>query len=148
MLLPAWWHLRSRILGVSMKHDEKILQVSNLKVTLQVQALLTNISFGVRRGKVVAILGSNGAGKTMLLRALLCMLPYQGSILYEKELRRGYLPQQLLFNRNIPFCLMVKFRLAQHDNSNLAKRRCSDTWLRFAKASCHHLSDTDWRMRQ
>ena len=148
MLLPAWWHLRSRILGVSMKHDEKILQVSNLKVMLQVQALLANISFGVRRGKVVAILGSNGAGKTMLLRALLCMQPYQGSIPCEKELRLCCFPQRLPFNRNIPLCITVIARLAQHDNSSSTKQCYNDTSFLFAKASCHHLSDTDWRMRQ
>ena len=46
------------------------------------------VSFDVREGEIVALVGSNGAGKSSTLRAISGMVPYKGSVLYDgKELR-------------------------------------------------------------
>ena len=41
---------------------------------------LEDVSFSLRRGESVAIWGANGAGKTTLLRALLGVMPFEGSV--------------------------------------------------------------------
>ncbi len=43
-------------------------------------SILTDVSFTIKEGKSLAILGANGSGKTTLLRALSGTLPYEGSI--------------------------------------------------------------------
>ncbi len=59
-------------------HDEEpLLQVSDLKVTLEGKVVLEKLSFTVQQGEVLTILGPNGAGKTILLRALLGTLPHE-----------------------------------------------------------------------
>ena len=40
------------------------------------------ISFDVGEGEIVALVGSNGAGKSSTLRAISGMVPYKGSVVY------------------------------------------------------------------
>jgi branched-chain amino acid transport system ATP-binding protein len=66
------------------------LQVHSLDVTYQgVLQVLQGLSVGVPRGQVVALLGSNGAGKTTMLKAVTGLLPLEkgaitgGRVLFE-----------------------------------------------------------------
>ncbi len=87
----------------SQVHDaQPLLQVSDLKVTLEGQVVLEKVSFTVKQREVLTILGPNGAGKTVLLHALLGTLPHEGSIRWKKETRIGYVPQRLPYIRDIP----------------------------------------------
>lgn len=47
-----------------------MLSVSNLSKSFGSQSILTNISFGVAAGQVLAVLGRSGCGKTTLLKIL------------------------------------------------------------------------------
>src|SRR5512146_874169 len=73
--------------------SEYILKVSNLRVKLQNQLLLDNISFNAKKGTTLAILGPNGAGKTVLFRTLLNRVPHEGSIEWTEKVKIGYVPQ-------------------------------------------------------
>lgn len=75
--------------------DEYVLKVSNLKVTLQNQILLDNISFNVKKGTTTAVLGPNAAGKSVLFRTLLNLLPHSGSIEWSEKVKIGYVPQNV-----------------------------------------------------
>jgi len=76
-------------------HDDNILEVSHLDVTVQDQTILKDVSFKVKRGTTLAIVGPNGAGKTVLFRALLNLVPYTGEIKWAENIRIGYVPQKL-----------------------------------------------------
>lgn len=99
--------------------DEQVLQVSDLNVTLEGQAVLENLTFTVRQGEVMTILGPNGAGKTMLLRALLGTLPYEGRILWKKGMRIGYVPQRLPYIKNIPLSVTDFFALRRNGGADV-----------------------------
>jgi len=75
--------------------DEYVLKVSNLKVTLQNQIILDNISFNVKKGTTMAILGPNAAGKSVLFRTLLNLLPHSGNIEWGEKVKIGYVPQNV-----------------------------------------------------
>lgn len=61
--------------------DEIVLSVQNLGVNIKKKPLLKGISFSLRRGERLLVLGDNGAGKTTLLRALSLLIKHQeGSI--------------------------------------------------------------------
>src|SRR5258707_8058708 len=83
-----------------------MLAVSNLNQYYGGSHILRNLTFEVPAGKVTALLGRNGVGKTTLLRTLMGLLPVRsGTIVFErKELTRakpyeraraglGYVPQ-------------------------------------------------------
>jgi zinc transport system ATP-binding protein len=103
------------------QNGESILQVSDLEVTLEDQMILTNLSFAVARGEILTILGPNGAGKTVLLRALLGVTPYEGSITWRKGTRIGYVPQRLPYIRNIPMSVADFFGLKTRTKLDVAE---------------------------
>jgi len=94
-----------------LRDEEPVLRVSDLTVTLEGRAVVAHVSFVVRRGEILTILGPNGAGKTVLLRALLGVVPHQGSITWAKGTRIGYVPQRLPYIKDIPLSVADFFAL-------------------------------------
>ena len=91
--------------------EEAVLRVANLTVALEGRIVLENLSFTVTRGEILTILGPNGAGKTVLLRALLGVLPHEGSITWREGARIGYVPQRLPYIKGIPMSTADFFAL-------------------------------------
>ncbi len=60
-----------------------MLKLSNVSVDYGVVRALNDVSFEVPEGNITALLGSNGAGKTSLLRAVSGLVPYTGSITFD-----------------------------------------------------------------
>ena len=75
--------------------EETILSVKNLTVAFNEQAVLSDVSFSVKKGEIFVVIGPNGAGKTVLFKALLGLIPYEGEIKWAENLRIGYVPQRL-----------------------------------------------------
>lgn len=73
-----------------------MLVVSGLGVTAQNRTILEHISFKAKKGTSLAIVGPNGGGKTTLCRALLNLVPYKGTIMWNDEVRMGYVPQSIV----------------------------------------------------
>ncbi|OAN17758.1 multidrug ABC transporter ATP-binding protein [Photobacterium jeanii] len=59
---------------------EKWIDVKGISKTFGTQKAVSDISFTVRPGQVIGLLGHNGAGKSTLIKALLGMLHYEGEI--------------------------------------------------------------------
>jgi len=81
---------------------EKVLSVDNLAVSFDNQNVLKDISFSVEKGEVLAIVGPNGSGKSVLFRALLGLIPYSGTVAWNKNLKISYVPQKLSIERDLP----------------------------------------------
>jgi len=87
--------------------EKNILSVENLSVALGENQILQNISFSLKEKEVLVILGPNGAGKTMLLRTLLGLIPYTGTIQWEEK-KISYLPPQERINKQYLLPLTVE----------------------------------------
>jgi ABC-type branched-subunit amino acid transport system ATPase component len=57
---------------------EPILRVEDLRVDYGAIQAVRGVSFGVREGEITALIGSNGAGKSTILRALSGLVPASG----------------------------------------------------------------------
>jgi len=67
---------------------EKLLEARGLTVKYGAVDAVRGISFEVREGEIVTLIGANGAGKTSTLDALSGTLPYGGDVIYRgKSLR-------------------------------------------------------------
>ena len=65
--------------SVKTSKPAQALEISGLSVHINGHQILDNISFAIHQGQVLAMMGPNGAGKTTLLRAIIGLVPSQGS---------------------------------------------------------------------
>ena len=89
-----------------------IIEAQGLTVQLGSHTVLDNLSFSIEAGEIVAIVGPNGAGKTTLLKALLGLVPAEGTITLDSK-RIGYVPQHLDFDRTMPVTVTELLRIHQ-----------------------------------
>jgi len=75
----------------------KLIEVTGLKNQFGQQVVHKDVSFNVRQGEIVAIIGGSGCGKTTVLRSLLLLLrPSGGSIkIFDQELLNASTEQLL-----------------------------------------------------
>ena len=60
-----------------------MLEIKNLNVNYGAISALHGISFEVKQGDIVTLIGANGAGKTTTLKAISGLLKVQGEVIYE-----------------------------------------------------------------
>lgn len=57
-----------------------LVNVSDLSIQYGAKAAVKNISFALPAGRIIGLLGSNGAGKTSLMQAMMGLIPFRGRI--------------------------------------------------------------------
>jgi zinc transport system ATP-binding protein len=81
---------------------ENALEVSGLTVRFGERTVLEKLSFEVPSGSTLAVIGPNGSGKTVLFKALIDAVPFEGSVAWAPGTRIGYVPQKLDIERDLP----------------------------------------------
>ncbi len=89
--------------------ETPVLEVRGLRVSLSGRTILDDVTFEIRRGEFTGLIGSNGVGKTTLLRAILGLQrPDAGEILVDgapispRGRALGYVPQQISIDPDMP----------------------------------------------
>lgn len=89
--------------------DKIAIEVKGLSVKIEGRDILKNISFQIPKGSFTGIIGPNGAGKSTLIRAILGLIPHEGTVRING--RAGYVPQLSSFNREFPISVYDFVRL-------------------------------------
>lgn len=86
-----------------------IVSAVDLRLSFGERLLWEGLSFELRSGELLAVLGPNGTGKTSLIRIMLGLLQpsagrieIEGAAPAERRERIGYVPQQRVFDRDLP----------------------------------------------
>jgi zinc transport system ATP-binding protein len=79
-----------------------ILELKNVSITLDHNTIVRNVSFAIEDGESIAIIGPNGSGKTVLLKAILGLIGYEGEIIWRPGTTVGYVPQKIDADRSVP----------------------------------------------
>ncbi|MGH7441112.1 MAG: ABC transporter ATP-binding protein [bacterium] len=82
---------------------EILLELRNLGVRYGAVKAVDSLSLKVPRGKIVCLLGANGAGKSSTLRAISGLQSFEGDILFRGISIRG-LPAHLLVQKGMVHC--------------------------------------------
>jgi branched-chain amino acid transport system ATP-binding protein len=81
-------------------NNDSILSFKNVSVYYGIIQALHDISFDVKKGQIVTLVGANGAGKSTTLRALSGLVtPKSGSIFFKNENIAGMAPHLIVRKR-------------------------------------------------
>lgn len=86
-----------------------IIEVKNIETKFKKRVIHDNISFNIKKGEIFGILGSSGAGKTLLLKQIVLLNPIQkGSIkILSKEIKN--MSQKSLEKLKLEFSYLFQF---------------------------------------
>ncbi len=70
-----------------------VLSAENLSVSYDDNSVFDNISFNIRRGDHIFLLGANGCGKSSLFKAILNMVDFDGTVKLGSKISVGYYDQ-------------------------------------------------------
>jgi zinc transport system ATP-binding protein len=84
------------------------IEIRGVHLALGNTTILEDVSFTVAAGTIHCIVGSNGGGKTSLVRSLLGQMPHSGRIAihWQGEPVIGYVPQALDFDKTLPLTVL------------------------------------------
>jgi zinc/manganese transport system ATP-binding protein len=92
-----------------MRNDTPVLEVRNASLSFGNQKILDDVSFELRRGELTGLIGSNGVGKTTLLRVILGFqkisageIRINGQSIDRARRSIGYVPQKVVLDPDIP----------------------------------------------
>lgn len=105
-----------------MSKTEFIIEAQGVSAGYNGRQIVDNVSFGLREGEVLAVVGPNGSGKTTLLKALLGMMRLSAgevrlmgkSSLSPADIERtvAYIPQRMEIDRTFPLSLREMLSLS------------------------------------
>lgn len=100
-----------------------LLEVERASLSFQDRTLWSDLSFSVEPGEFIALIGANGSGKSMLLKAILGQQPLSsGAIRFQSRplpggsTDIGYIPQHRAVDSDLPLTVtdLVRFGLDGH----------------------------------
>ncbi len=105
------------------------ISISNLSVSYDGKVALDDVNLTIEPTDFLGVIGPNGGGKTTLVKAILGLIPYNGKVVFDRELivdgkpNIGYLPQITEFDTSFPISVtdVVVSGLQKHG------------WVRFGK---------------
>ena len=139
-----------------------ILQIKDIGFGYQKKQVLSRVSFDVKKGEIIGIIGPNGSGKTTLLKIIDGLLfPQEGEILVEGEFLRqknrkelagiiAFVPQE--FSLVFPFSVQEIVMMGRYPHLNNLRFEGNDDYrivreamemtdtLHLSKRMIHHIS--------
>ena len=96
-VLPYWFLTFSHTLFTGFVVSGMMIEVSQIKKSFGDQVVLNSVSFSVKEGESVAIIGRSGTGKSVLIKHLVGLLsPDEGSVRVDGQDLVGMTERQLL----------------------------------------------------
>lgn len=131
-----------------MMESKPLIELRGVGMDRDERRVLADIDLTVRRGDFIAVTGSNGGGKTTLLRILLRLLrPTRGSVTYygpdglpADHLQIGYLPQKHSIDSHFPVTVadvIASGLLGIREMDAAARRRRVDEMLGLVDLRSH-----------
>lgn len=84
-------------------NKDSVLKVENLSVSFKKgENILENVSFEIKKGQIVSLIGLNGTGKTTLLKAIVGLVKPSSGKVEKYSSKVFYVPQRTDLNMSFP----------------------------------------------
>jgi len=128
-----------------------LFRFEGVDLSIHRNRVLHDVSFEIRRGDFLGVVGPNGSGKTTLLRAVLGLLrPARGRLVRNDpgdKLFCGYVPQRARLDPIYPLRVIDLVRMGRYWNLGPMKRRSSrDDEAVVAALDSLGIGDLSWRL--
>ena len=128
-----------------------LLQVQEASLSFGDRPLWSNLNFTIEPGEFIALIGANGSGKSMLLKAILGQqqlssgsIRFLGNELKSGSIEIGYIPQHRNLDNDLPLSVadLVRFGLDGHKPgiSWPAKSKKQAVLAALRQVDCEHLA--------
>lgn len=117
--------------------SDTLLTIKNLEIFFKdapTDVIISGVSFDLKKGEALGIIGPNGSGKTTLLLAILGLMPYKGEIIFNNRERKnsiGYLPQKLEINKSLSITVQDFLKLNINGKNKEEKNKIIKEMLAF-----------------
>ncbi|WP_429976011.1 metal ABC transporter ATP-binding protein [Enterococcus sp. DIV0086] len=117
-----------------------MLEISGLNVFYNNFLALENISLEINRGEITGIIGPNGAGKSTFIKAILNIIPHEGTILIDnndskKILKKvAYVEQKAALDPTFPIKVKECVSLGTYAKMKSFQRVKSKEWWKVKEA--------------
>jgi ATP-binding cassette subfamily F protein 3 len=96
---PNTYHKAAKLdFTFAMDPPQEVLKVKDIDVSVgfgdERKTLVDGLSFEVRRGEKLAVIGDNGIGKSSLLKVIQEKLPHKGKVIWAANVRISYFDQE------------------------------------------------------
>lgn len=99
------------------------MKVRDLSVTYGEVNVLEKINVTLRKGVLTGIIGPNGAGKSTLLKALIGLVPIQGTVTFDElSDKLAYVPQRQEIDLNYPITVFDMVLMGTYPSLRLFQR--------------------------
>ena len=98
--------------------DKPLIELRNVNVEFAQKTALRDINLKIYPHSIITIVGPNGGGKSTLLKTLLRLQkPTSGEVIYQKNVRVGYVPQKIHLDPSLPMTVERFLRLKKGCNN-------------------------------
>lgn len=74
--------------------------ISNLSKSFGATKIFENVTFDIKTGERLGLIGGNGTGKTTIMKILMGLEDYEGNVFFRKGVKLGYLDQIPVFEKD------------------------------------------------
>lgn len=100
----------------------ELIKIKKLHKSFGQVKVLNGLSLIYESGRIYGMVGENGAGKTTFFNCILGLLPSNGTIIKEKNIKIGYLPSEIFFYSLITGWEYIEFCIKASGNKiNISK---------------------------
>lgn len=117
-----------------------MIRIQELSVYYQDILALDKVSCTLQTGKITGIIGPNGAGKSTLLKAILGIIPHEGSIRIREQVSRrllkdiAYVEQKAAIDYTFPMSVKECVSLGTYAHLGLFQHPKAQEWAKVTQA--------------